>query len=215
MARYFGRPKVIGVCQLKGGAGRTTLSTNLACGLGATLVDADAPQYSSQVWADARAVSRPVTTTPTVFTVADHREMDERLRRTHGYAVVDAPPRTAEVTRALFLIADLVLVPVTASTVDLWATQDLLAIRDEAVAEGYDVNLRLVWNKARPHIRSEAELIRLARRELGEKFLRSSLGFRVAYSQALAEGLSVLETGASQAQTEVDNLVREVKRIVR
>jgi len=203
---------IIAVCQLKGGAGRTTLSTNLACGLGASLVDADAPQFSAQVWAYARAESKP-DAPPAVVSAETHRDVQRVLQDVEGYAVVDAPPRTAEVTRALFLLADLVLVPVTASTVDLWSTQDLLAIRDEAAAEGYDVDVRLVWNKARPYVSSEADLIALAKKELGAKFLRSNLGFRVAYSQALAEGLSVLEAGASKAKTEVEALVREVKRI--
>ncbi len=203
---------VIAVCQLKGGAGRTTLSTNLAVGLGGLLVDADAPQYSSQVWAYARADSQP-DAPPTVVSVETHGELQRVLSDYSGVAVVDAPPRTAEVTRALFMLADLVLVPVTASTVDLWSTQDLLAIREEAAAVGPGVDLRLVWNKARPYISSEADLIALAKKELGAKFLRSNLGFRVAYSQALAEGLSVLEAGASKARDEVGALVREVKRI--
>jgi chromosome partitioning protein len=203
---------VIAVCQLKGGAGRTTLSTNLAYGLGGSLVDADAPQFSSQVWAYARSQTKP-DTPPAVASAETHQDVQRLLADVDGYAVVDAPPRTAEVTRALFLLADLVLVPVTASSVDLWATQDLLAIRDEAESAGYKVDLRLVWNKARPYISSEADLIRLAKKELGATFLRSNLGFRVAYSQALAEGLSVLETGASKARDEVDALVREVKRI--
>ena len=204
--------KIIAICQLKGGAGRTTLATNLACGLGAVLVDADAPQYSSQLWAYARAESK-VDSAPAVVSVKTHRDLQRILDDIEGYAVVDAPPRTAEVTRALFLLSDLVLMPVTASTVDLWSTQDLLAIRDEA-KEVRDVDGRLVWNKARPYVASEAKLIKQAKREFAAPFLRSKLGFRVAYSQALADGLSVLETGASKARDEVQALVREVKRIV-
>lgn len=202
---------VIAVCQLKGGAGRTTLATNLACGLGATLIDADAPQYSAQAWGYARAEAKPYTP-PLVVTAETHHDVLDLLESIEGYAVVDAPPRAAQVTRALFLLADLVLVPVAASTVDLWSTQDLLAIREEA-REYKDVDLRLVWNKARPYIASEAELATQARSELGVLSLRSTLGLRVVYSQALADGLSVLEAGSSKARAEVESLVREVKRI--
>ena len=52
--RIFQMTKIISVIQLKGGAGKSTVATNLAAMLaerGRTLlIDADSPQYTSECW---------------------------------------------------------------------------------------------------------------------------------------------------------------------
>jgi len=200
---------VIGVVQLKGGAGRSTVASNLAVGLDAVLLDADAPQFSASAWGAIRDRDEPP-----VIPVEDHRELVDQLHAIegHDFAIVDAPPRVAEVSRALLLSCDLALVPVAPSIADIWAVQDLL----ETVAEAHlerPLDVRLVWNKLRPYVKGEVELQTQAKRELDVPSLRSTLSYRVAYSQAFQEGLSVLEYSNPKARDEMQALVREVRRI--
>ena len=141
----------------------------------------------------------------------DSKDLGEKSQRPGGVVVVDAPRRHPAMMLKLFEISKLVLVPITASRADFWSIRDLLAMRDKAKP---NLDVRLIWNMARPYIGSEAKLISSIKNEYRIKFLKSNLRFRVAYKHALAEGLSVPETGPRGAKTEVDNLVKEVEAIV-
>jgi chromosome partitioning protein len=196
----------IAVIQLKGGAGRSTLATNLAVGLDANLVDADPPQFSAAAWGAVRGVD--------VLAVNNHRELVDRVPLL-GVVVIDCPPRAAEMTRAALGLADLVLVPVTPGIGDVWAIQDLLPTIREAQADNPELVVRLVWNRYRPHVGSEAELVNQASKELGIKPLRAVLGYRAAFPKAFMEGLSVLETNDAKAREEMAALVAEVERLTK
>jgi chromosome partitioning protein len=196
----------IAVVQLKGGAGRSTIATNLAVGLDAVLIDADPPQYSAAAWGAVRGVE--------VTAVASHRELFDRVPLL-GTVVIDCPPRFAEMTRAALGLADLVLIPVTPGAGDIWAISDLLPIIREAEQLDPDLIVRLVWNKYRAHVGSEAELVAEASRGLGIKPCRAVLGYRAAYPKAFIEGLSVLEGGDPKAREEMAALVSEVERLTR
>lgn len=68
-------------------------------------------------------------------TADSHLEAIRKTEQHSGKAqfiVLDGPPRIAELTRAMVLLADLVLVPAGASIADLWATGDVLAMVTEA-----------------------------------------------------------------------------------
>jgi len=205
--------QVIGILQLKGGVGRTTVATNLAVGLGAgtVLVDADLPQGTAAAWASIRK-----SDTPDVLPIENHHQLVDTLDGLTGYryCVVDAPPRIAEVTRALLIVSDLVIVPVGTSIADLWAAQDLLETVKEARREKRNILVRLLWNKHRPFIKSARKMQKAVKAELDVPALKTTLGYRVAYSDALAEGLSVLEYRDRKAKAEIQNLVKEVRRLV-
>jgi len=206
--------RTVGVVQLKGGAGRTTLATNLAVGLSAVLVDADQPQGTATAWGALRPSG-----SPQVVPADNHRQLVERLeelqRQGSAVVVVDAPPRVAEITRALLVLADVVLIPVGPSLADLWACGDLLETVSEASRENRRLTVRLVWNRFRPYTASADKLRKETRRELDVPALSSTLGYRVAYSDALGAGLSVLEYHNAKAREEMQALVAEVKRLLR
>lgn len=118
---------VIAVLNLKGGCGKSTIAINLACELaGASesvlLLDNDAQGTASHWLSHGRL---PVEGQ---FTPLENDEDGERLVRTvaarnERYVVLDAPAHVKVAALAAGKIADLVLVPVTASGVDLVATQ--------------------------------------------------------------------------------------------
>ena len=212
-------PKVIAAIQVKGGAGRSTLSTNLAGELSkqgkTVLIDADMPQGSSASWA---AVRQEIGKAGSLVadTAADHREMVAKVEQYQDadYIVLDCPPRIAEVTKAALILSDLALVPVGASKAAIWATTDVLEMIEQA-NKVKRVTARMVWSRYRPHTLLAQELTDLAAKELGLQALTTSLGLRVAYAEALGEGLTAAETGDQASRAEVGNLVAEVKKLVR
>ena len=217
--------KIIGVIQVKGGAGRSTISTNLAGELSrqgkTVLIDCDMPQGTSASWfvvrqqADTKQ-SQLFSENLMADTATNHRELVAKVEQYQDadYIVLDGPPRIAELTRAILVLADLCLVPVGASKAEIWATSDLLALVEEA-KKVKRVNARMVWTRHRPHTKLAQELSDLAAKELGLAALSTSLGMRVAYMQALGEGLTVAELAEPSARAEVKSLADEVRKLLR
>jgi chromosome partitioning protein len=211
-------PKTIGIIQVKGGAGRSTVSTNLAGELSkigqTVLIDCDMPQGSSASWFSVRQQSGRDTNL-TIDTASTHQELVEKIQ---GYAqadyiVLDGPPRIAELTRAILMLADLCLVPVGTSAAEIWATNDLLAIIAEAKKVA-PIKARMVWTRYRAHTKLAQELSELASSELGLQAINTTLGLRVAYTEALGQGLTVAELADQNAKQEIKEMTQEVTKLL-
>lgn len=215
-------PKVIGVVQIKGGAGRSTLATNLAGELAkrgkTVLLDADMPQGTSASWFAVRQ-QRMATTDLISGLVADtasnHRELVAKVEQHHDadYIVLDGPPRGAELTKAILVLADLCLAPVGASAAEIWATGDLLTLVEQA-NKIRPVTARLVWTRYRGHTKLAQELTGRVN-EAGLTALSTSLAMRVAYADALGRGLTGAEVQDRGAKAEVKALMNEIENLLR
>jgi len=212
--------RIIGIVQVKGGVGRSTLATSLAAALAAdsrvALIDADVPQGTSASWGKVREQAGMLGAM-TIAGVADHRALVSKVRELveiNDFVVIDGPPRLAEVTRAIMIMSRLCLIPLGASAAEIWATADLVKTINEARGRRLDINARIVWNRFREHTRSARELGEAAEKQLGLPALQSKLGYRVAYSEALARGLSIAEWTDRQAQEEFAALMAEIKQLL-
>lgn len=212
--------KIIGIIQVKGGAGRSTLATNLAGELAKTgstvLVDCDMPQGTSASWCAMREQVGKMKGL-VADTAADHRELVakvEKHAKKTDFIVLDGPPRIAEMTRAIMVLADVCLVPVGASVAEIWASADLLAIIEQARAVR-PIDARMVWTRHRSATRLAKELTEQAQTELHLPILKTPLALRVAYPEALGAGLTVAEMSDPQARTEMASLIAEARSILR
>lgn len=211
--------KIVGITQVKGGAGRSTLATNLAGSLQGkvALLDCDMPQGTSASWYAIRQGQPELLTSLTLATASNHQELIEKtkqLSQTHDCLVIDCPPRIAELTRATLILSDLCLIPLGTSAAEIWATSDLLKTIGQAKAVKPTVDARIVWNRYRASTRSAQELSVAVKEELGLPEMSTRLGFRVAYSDALANGLTVLEWSDRAAKEEMQALTKEVTNII-
>ena len=128
---------VIAIVNLKGGCGKSTIAVNLACELAAggdkvLLLDNDS-QGTASHWLSHGLPVRGE------FMPLENDEDGERMvralaGRSERYVVLDAPAHVGAATQAAGKIADLVLVPVTASGVDLVATQAAVELIRQARA---------------------------------------------------------------------------------
>ncbi len=89
----------------------------------------------------------------------------------------------------------------------------LISIRQEKKL--IEVKARMLWTRYRAHTRLAQELSGLASQELGIEALTASTGMRVAYMQALGEGLTVAELADTSAKDEVKALTAEVKQLLK
>jgi chromosome partitioning protein len=96
-----------------------------------------------------------------------------------------------------------------ASNAEIWATSDILDLIRQA-NEVKQVEAKMLWTRYRAHTRLAQELSALASEELGLGALAASTGMRVAYMQALGDGLTVTELADTSARDEVKALTKEV-----
>ena len=208
--------QIIGIIQVKGGVGRSTIATNLA-GLMAekkrvALIDCDMPQATSASWA---AIRQGKLITVTAENHLQLVEAIEKLNSKQDFIVIDAPPRIAEITKVALMLSDLCLVPLGASAAEIWATSDLLKIIDAAKAHKPEIDVRIIWNRFRASTRSAQELSEVAHKELKLKELKTKLGYRVAYSEALARGMTAAEWPDKEARKESKAFGKEIEHILR
>ena len=213
-------PRIVGIIQTKGGAGRSTLATNLAAHFSfkapTTLVDCDLPQATSSSWYALRQADLP-SKNLLLAKANNHLELIQKAKEHSAasrYLVIDGPPRLAEMTRTIMILSDLSLIPLGASAAEIWSMTDLLQTLEEAKTYKPDVDARLVWTRFRAQTREAQELKDAVQKGLKLKELQSRLGYRVAFSEALARGLSVEEGADRNANAEVIGLAEEVTRIL-
>jgi chromosome partitioning protein len=200
---------VICVAQQKGGSGKTTIAANLAVafareGHSVALLDTD-PQGSLGRWFMAR---RELGGEDMGFSTASAWGVSyecDKLRKTFDFIIIDTPPKVDADLRPALRVADLVIVPVAASQVDVWATESVL---DLAKREGRPV--MIVLNRAKQGTRVLDEV---GKSLDSFEVLRSDamLGNRVAYAETLGQGLGVLERGRGAWTAEVEGLAAEVR----
>lgn len=206
---------IITFAQRKGGAGKTTLAAHLAAGWAlagrrVAAVDVD-PQGSLARWGELRAVV-PGAATLSVAKVSGWRlslEL-ERLRREAEIVVVDSPPHAELDARAAIRAADLVVIPVQPSPMDLWATQ---ATVEMARAERR--RALLVLNRIAPRTRLAQEIA--AALGAGDvRLAATTLGNRTAFASSLAGGSSVEEEEPGGAAAgEALHLRAEIEEMLR
>ncbi|MEM8915633.1 MAG: ParA family partition ATPase [Pseudomonadota bacterium] len=205
--------KVITVAQQKGGAGKTTLVAHLAVALAQTgksvaVVDID-PQGSLSRWAQVRQESGANDPELTVSQIQGWRTTGEveKLSRAHDIVLVDSPPHMETESRIAVRTADLVVVPIQPSPMDVWASEATVTMAD---SEG--TSCLLVLNRVPPRGKLVDEL-RPEVKKLGAKLARTSLGNRIALASSMMKGRGVTEGPKSRAAEEITALAREVSRL--
>tara|TARA_R110000868_G_scaffold100722_3_gene277099 strand:- start:25164 stop:25805 length:642 start_codon:yes stop_codon:yes gene_type:complete len=205
--------KIVTIAQQKGGAGKTTVSVHLAVawarsmGKSVALVDVD-PQGSLGEWFEARERALGEDQAGLEFRTASGwgaRREAQRLTRDFDFVVVDTPPHADLDAKPAIEAADLVIVPVQPTPVDLWATRSTLEMLGAGGGNGV-----IVLNRVPPRGRLTGEMVE-ALRDFGGDVAESTLGNRILYAACLGEGMTVMEKERNgKAAAEVDALATEI-----
>ena len=207
----FGMGKVITVAQQKGGSGKTTIAVSLAVefarrGLRVALLDTD-PQGSLGRWFLSRR--ERLGEAGMEFSTASAWGVSyecEKLKKLADVVIVDTPPKVDADLRPALREADLVLVPVAASMVDLWATDGVF---DLIGREGR--RAVIVLNRVKAGTRLGDEVAAAA--ALVGGVAGTTLGQRVVYAETLGQGQGASEV-RGQAAGEVSRLADEVQALL-
>jgi chromosome partitioning protein len=205
---------IIALANLKGGVGKSTLAVSLAGALApnSALIDAD-PQATASAWAEAGSLPFPVTESPLTGSNVE-AWITDALNTDATYIVIDLPPMLGDATAAALAIADLAVIPVTASGADLKATNraiELIAAARENRGDGKPTVL-MVPSKVDIRTAAGAE-IQAVLHDYGEP-VGPVISQRVAHADAFTAGLWIGDYAkGSAAHSEIKALASVAKRL--
>jgi len=202
---------IIAIVGNKGGAGKTTLSVNIASGLNnksrTAVIDAD-PQRSSLQWrafSDSNAVS--------VYEANEELgEQAQALKQEYDRIIIDCPPSVfAPQTNEALVISNCAVIPVQPSPMDLWATVHIAEAVEKARETNPGLKPLLVINQLEPRT-ILSRLVREAVKEIGIPVADAMIRRRAIFRSSALEGKSIYEVGkrGDQAKEEIEQLIQEI-----
>jgi chromosome partitioning protein len=182
--------------QQKGGAGKSTLATNLAVqaeadGEVVLIIDLDA-QASAALWSSARGRDRP-----TVIDALPHRLADIITAAAgHGVtlALVDSPSKIDTVALAAIRAADLIICPTMVDLFNVGALRDTVELLE--VADKLRVTVAVINNVDEAGAETKIGHAAGALEAFGMEVAPVQIFHRPAYPAAAEKGLGVIELGA-------------------
>jgi chromosome partitioning protein len=206
---------IISVLNQKGGAGKTTLATNIAAALlkqggRVLLVDSD-PQGSARDWKAANENN------PLPVIGLDRPSLAKDINifiKDFDVIVIDGAPQIREMAAAAIRIADVILIPVQPSPYDIWATSELIELikTRQTVCDGKPQSAFVVSRAIKNTHLSKDVFEALSHYSM--KVFESCTTQRVIYANSAAEGLSVIDASDEKAKSEIYNIVEELKKWV-
>jgi len=197
----------------KGGAGKSTLSVNVAAelakgGARVLLIDGDT-QGSALDWAAARS-GDPLVNVVGIPRGTIHKELAE-LSKGYAHVIIDGPGRATEIVRSAILASDIVVIPVQPSPYDIWAAEVVVKMVEEALVFKPSIKPFFVINR-----KISGTAIGRDVKDALERYsiptAASEIVQRVIFAEAVATGQAVYELDEkSPAAAEIAALVNELK----
>lgn len=203
---------IIAFLNPKGGTGKSTLAVHVAHALSlqnsVVLVDTD-PQQSVMDWCNQGDTSKFPVITAEMSTLTEHvLELGEKFE----WVVMDGAARMESLAVATIKIADLILIPICPSPLDVWAVADLVATikARQEITDGAPV-AAFVISKAKKNTQIAREVKRPLE-NYGFEIVKGEICDRTVFAKALADGRTAFDYYDQNAQHEINGLVKQIRR---
>lgn len=204
--------KIIALLNEKGGTGKSTVATNLATALHrrgqrVVLVDGD-PQGTARDW---RAASPEDANLPPVVALDRPQMLSAIPTLAADVVIVDTPAKAEGMAAAVVRMAHVALLVIQPSGADVWASAATVKLVRSKLDVGGQISAAFLVNRAS----TTTKLSKLIRGGEWNEYeldqLDTTLGNRVAYAQALTDGVSVYDLADGSAKSEIDSVIAELE----
>ena len=200
--------KVITISQQKGGSGKTTLAVHLALAfikyhnLKVAVIDTD-PQGSLGKWFMVRSKKNSLNKNLTFKTASlwGAQYESKTFKKDNDIVIIDTRPKIESDARPSIEAADLVLIPMTPSHVDFWATEAIIDIAKKA-----EKKIFIQINRAN----ERSKLVKKTHEYINTINVKSTntlIGHRQIYASSMGEGKTAIE------KQKKSNAVEEIKKL--
>lgn len=192
---------IVTVGGIKGGSGKTTVATNLACiaagqGADVLLVDAD-NQETALDFTNARKADNPGAPSYTCVKLTGTSVRTEVLAmvKKYDHVIIDAGGRDTTSQRAALSVSTSLLIPCKPRSFDLWAIEHVAQLVDEARTINPALKASVFLNQTDPAGQGSEnrDTIEELKKFSVLDYLDAPLGSRKAFAHAASLGLSVTE----------------------
>lgn len=208
----------IGISNLKGGVGKTTLSQNLAVclahvGYKVCIIDTDRNQNTIS-WIGEREESLPKILAVGLTDSKALSSAVDQLDENHDFVIIDGTPSLGEMTTRVILASDLLIVPILPSGHDIRSMQLFFERYEQAKEFRENIPIYFFINQFSENIKLH-QSIRDLLNDFGVEVLETKFNRRVAYAETSVNGKGVIEHTDEKAIQEVTEFTREILDISR
>jgi chromosome partitioning protein len=204
----------IGITNLKGGVGKSTITQNLAVCFAhldykVVIVDTDTNQNSLS-WYGARDNDLPNINVVGVSESDALSKSINNLHKDYDIVLIDGTPNLSKMATRIILVSDILLIPIRPSPQDFRTLEKFETRYEEAKAFKENIPAYFILNEYSEQKKVHEGILQMIDTSFDIPILDTKINSRVAYSEAGITGKGVYEYTDLKAKEEMIKLTKEV-----
>lgn len=205
---------IIGITNLKGGVGKSTITQNLAVcfahlGFKTVIVDTDTNQNSLS-WFAVRDNDLPNINVVGVSESEALNKSVENLHQDYDIVLIDGTPNLSKMTTRVILASDILLIPIRPSAQDFRTMDEFFKRYEDAKEFRNTIPAFFILNEFSEQKKVHEGIFKQIESSFDVPVLKSKLNSRVAYTEVSVVGKGVYEYSDEKAKKEMVSLTQEV-----